>query len=180
MKTLKFSNRFNLILLSAAILLAFTSCEKDDPVEIPAEYVGIWVTEKTVAPEDGGFTVKDIINFSKNSFTEVAKVKEDDTDTWVDLIGRKGTFTVSNGEMSISITEAGMTSVDPASGDPTGTITYYKTGTTEFNNILTEMEMKQNYNALYSISNNSMTLKADNNDNGSYDDEDEVNVFTKQ
>ena len=73
-----------------------------------------------------------------------------------------------------------MTTIDPVSGGPTGTIIYYQEGTTEFSNILIEMEMKQDYTALYSISNNSMTLKADNNNNGSYDDLDEVNIYTKQ
>ncbi len=181
MKTRKYTNRINSILLGAAILLAFTACKKDEAVdEKPVDYVGVWVTEKSYAPEDGGFTIKDVINLSKNSFTEVAKIKDDNSGSWIDMVGRKGTFTVSNGAMNISITEAGMTTVDPVSGGPTGNITYYSEGTTEFSNILNEMEMKQNYSALYSISNNSMTLKADNNDNGSYDDADEVNVYTKQ
>ena len=68
----------------------------------------------------------------------------------------------------------------PVSGGPTGKITYYSAGTAEFSNILELMEMKQNYTALYSVSNNSMTLKTDDNNNGSYDDQDEINTFTRQ
>lgn len=181
MKTLKFFNAFNFMLFNAAILLAFTSCKKDEVVvEKPVDYVGVWVMEKTYAPEDGGFTIKDVINLSKNSFTEVAKVKDDNTNSWIDLVGRKGTFVISNGEMNISLTEAGTTSVDPVSGGPTGNITFYKAGTTEFSDLLTELEMAKDYKALYTVSNNSMTLKADNNNNGSYDDLDEINTYTKQ
>ncbi len=180
MKT-KFLNGLNFMLLSATILLSFTSCKKDEVVvEKPVDYVGVWVMEKTYAPEDGGFTIKDVVNFSKNSFTEVAKVKDDNTNSWIDLVGRKGTFTVLNGEMNISLTEAGTTSVDPVSGGPTGNITFYKAGTTEFSDLLTELEMAKDYKALYTVSNTSMTLKADNNNNGSYDDQDEINTYTKQ
>jgi hypothetical protein len=179
MKT-TFVNRLNFILLSAVILFAFASCKKDDPVEKPVDYVGVWVLEKTLAPEDGGFIFKDVINFSKNSFIEVAKIKDTDSNSWIDLVGRKGTLTISNGEMNISITEAGMTTIDPVSGDPTGNITYYKAGTTEFSALLTEMEMAKEYKALFTVSNNSMTLKADNNNNGSYDDLDEINTYTRQ
>lgn len=180
MKT-KILNGLNFMLLSATILLAFTSCKKDEVVaETPVDYVGVWVMEKTYAPEDGGFTIKDVVSFSKNSFTEVAKVRDDNTNSWIDLVGRKGTFTVLNGEMNISLTEAGTTSADPVSGRPTGNIIYYKEGTTEFSSLLTELEMAKNYKALYTVSNNSMTLKADNNNNGSYDDLDEINTYTKQ
>lgn len=180
MKARKFLERPNFILLSVAILLAFTSCKEDDPVEKPVDYVGVWVMERTFTPEDGGFTIKDIVSFSENSFTEVAKTKDEDSGSWIDMVGRKGTFTVLNGEMNISITDAGMTTVDPVSGGPTGKITYYSAGTAEFSNILELMEMKQNYTALYSVSNNSMTLKTDDNNNGSYDDQDEINTFTRQ
>lgn len=180
MKTLKFF-RMDFILLSVAILMAYTSCKKDDVTdETSADYIGVWVTEITYSPEDGGFVLKDVINFSRNSFTEVAKVKDDNSGSWIDIAGRKGTFTVANGKMNISLTEAGMTTTDPLSGGPTGSIMYYKEGTTEFSNILIEMEMTQNYTALYSISDNTMTLKADNNNDGSYDDQDEVNIYTKQ
>lgn len=180
MKTRKFLERPNFILLSVAIMLAFVACKKDEVVdEKPADYVGVWMLEKTYAPEDGGFIIKDVINFSENSFTEVAKTK-DSNNLWIDLVGRKGTFTVSNGEMIISLTEVGTTGVDPVSGGPNGVITYYKDKTPEFSALLIEMEMAKDYKASYTVSNNSMTLKADNNNNGSYDDQDEVNTYTRQ
>lgn len=179
MKT-KFLSRLNFMMLGAAIILAFVACKKDEVVdETPADYVGVWALEKTYAPEDGGFIIKDVINFSENSFTEVAKTR-DSNNLWIDLVGRKGTFTVSNGEMIISLTEAGTTGVDPVSGGPTGVITYYKDGTPEFSDLLTELEMAKDYKALYTVSNNSMTLKADNNKNGSYDDLDETNTYSRQ
>lgn len=179
MKT-KFLSRLNFMMLSAAFMLAVVACKKDEVVdEKPADYVGVWMLEKTYAPEDGGFIIKDVINFSENSFTEVAKTK-DKNNLWIDLVGRKGTFTVSNGEMITSLTEAGTTGVDPVSGGPTGVITYYKDGTPEFSALLIEFEMAKNYKALYTVSNNSMMLKADNNNNGSYDDLDEANTYFKQ
>lgn len=179
MKMIK-SPKTSLLLFIAASILTVSSCKKDDDDDNKqTDYVGIWATEETVPTDEGSITIKDVITFSENSFTEVAKVKDPSTDKWVDLLGRKGSINANTGEMNVTLTEAGATTVD-IKGEPTGVLVYYKDGTSEFAELLLEMEMSKNYKAKYTISGNSLTLKADNNNNGSFDDEDEVHIFTKQ
>jgi hypothetical protein len=161
------------------VVLSVSSCKKDDKESTPTDFLGTWVTEQTVNTNAGNLQVRDIITFSPTSFNEVAKILDESTSNWIDFIGRKGNIVVGKGSMDVTLTEAGTTGVD-ALGNPTGVITYYKEGTPEFNQVLQLMEMEKQYKALYTVSGSSMTLKADNNNNGSYDDEDEVHVFTKQ
>ena len=177
MKTPLIVNKAMLLVTVAVILIHVTSCRKDEKADKPADYVGTWICDKTVDSEDGSFVIRDVVTFSKNSFTEVAKIQDTDGN-WLSIIGRKGNFTPGDGKMDVSLTEAGMTGFD-SNGNPTGNIVYYKAGTSEFSDVLVEMEMSQHYKAQYSVAGSSLTLTADTNDNGSYDDED-VYVFAKQ
>lgn len=182
MKTINFFNRIKFLVLGTSILLTIGSCQKDDKDDNDdksSDYVGVWTTTESVSTDQGSIDVKDVVNFSKSSFTEIASIKDPATGAWVDLVGRKGNIIAKDGSMDVSIKEAGMTNVD-AEGNPTGVIKYYKAGTAEFDEVLTEMEMEKDYKALYTVSGNKLTIKADQNDNGSYEDEDEVHTFTKQ
>lgn len=180
MKTSKLLNNVKLLTFAAIALIFVASCEKDDKDDKPVDYIGKWVTERTVPAGDGFLEVMDIVTFSANTFVEIASMKDPDTDTWIDIVGRKGKMTVKDGEMSISLTEIGYTTVDEDTELPTGIIVYYKDGTDEFSDLIVELEMSKNYKALYEVSEDELTLKADNNNNGSFDDEDEVNIFTKK
>jgi hypothetical protein len=180
MKTLRFFNYAKLLGMTAIAFLVVTSCKEDDNDDQPDDYIGVWVTERTELTEDGYIEIQDIVDFSANSFVETASMKDPDTDTWIDIVGRKGKIKVVNGAMDVSLTEAGYTSVDEETEFPTGIIVYYKAGTSEFANLLVELEMSKDYKALYTVSEDELTLKADNNNNGSFDDEDEVNVFIRQ
>lgn len=180
MKTNYFTTKLKILVVLSTLIFTFSACDKDDDEDDKtADYVGTWSTEQTLQTDIGTFEVRDILTLAENSFTEVAKIKNPVTNTWVDYIGRKGTFTVSSDELNVSLTEAGATAID-ISGNPTGQIVYYKAGTPEFTALLTEFEMTKDYKAKYTVSGNTLTLKADNNNNGSFDDEDEVLVFTKQ
>jgi len=180
MKTTKLLFRTALFAFVSISVLSVSSCKKDDDKDsTPTDFLGTWVTEQTVPTDLGDLQVRDIITFTSTSFTEVAKILDESSDEWIDFIGRKGKIVVKKGSMDVTLTEAGTSELDE-NGVPTGVITYYKDGTAEFTQILQFMEMEKQYKALYTVTGSSMTLKADNNNNGSYDDEDEVHVFTKQ
>ncbi len=180
MNTTKLSYRAAFFAIVSIVILFVSSCDKDDDEDsTPTDYLGTWVTEQTVPTDLGELQVRDIITFSPTTFTEVAKILDESTNNWIDFIGRKGNIAVGKGSMDVTLTEAGTTGLDDL-GNPTGVITYYKDGTTEFDQVLQLMEMEKQYKAIYTVSGNTMTLKSDNNKNGSYDDEDEVHVFTKQ
>jgi hypothetical protein len=180
MNATKLLFRTAILALVSTAVLSVSSCKKDDDKDsTPTDFLGTWVTEQTVPTDLGDIQVRDIITFTPADFSEVAKVLDESTNEWIDFIGRKGKIVVRKGSMDVTLTEAGTSELDE-NGNPTGVITYYKEGTTEFTQILQFMEMEKQYKALYTVSGSSMTLKADNNNNGSYDDEDEVHVFEKQ
>jgi hypothetical protein len=180
MKTIEISNYARLLAVATITFFGVTSCEKDDKDNKPADYIGSWVTVKTVPSEEGDFEIQDVVNFTANSFNEIASMRDPESDQWIAVIGRKAKITEKSGEMNVSITEAGYSTVDDETGYPTGNIVYYKDGTDEFSSLLEDLEMSRNYKALYSVSEDELTLKADNNNNGSFDDEDEVNTFTRK
>lgn len=178
MKT-KITRYSRLLAMSAIALVTLYACEKDDDKDEPRDYVGQWVTVRTVQSEDGDFEVQDIVNFTESGFTEIASIVDPITEEWVDLIGRKGEFTVKSGLMNVKLTEAGFSELDDDTGLPTGDIIYYEEGTDEFDALLEELDMIASYKAKYTISGDNLTLKSDNNNNGSYDDDDEVYTFTR-
>jgi hypothetical protein len=180
MKTNEMKYYTRLLAISAITLLAVTSCKKDDNDDKSAEYIGSWGTVKTVPSEDGELEIQDMVNFTTSSFNEVASIKDPLNDEWIAVVGRKGRITEKSGEMDVSITEVGYTTVDEETELPTGVILYYKEGTDEFSELLEELEMSQNYKARYTVDADELTLKADNNNNGSFDDEDEVNIFIRK
>ena len=179
MKTMKISKNFKLLLFGTLLLGTIASCKKDDS-DGPKDYVGDWVTEKTVETVEGSLDLKDIVKFKESTFTETVSMYDPISDEWINMIGRKGDFTAEDGEMDVTITAIGYSTEDDITGYPTGNIVYYKDGTDEFDELLVELEMSKNYKALYTIEDDKLTLKADDNNNGKYDDEDEVNIFTRK
>jgi hypothetical protein len=177
MKTLRFKNYSKILAITVLMVIAISSCKKDDS-DGPAVYVGEWITHRTINSEGTSVNIKDVIKFKESSFTEVASMQDPETNKWIDIMGRKGDFTIDGEEMDVTITSVGFTTED-ADGLPTGIIQYYKDGTSEFYDLLSSMEMSQDYTAEYKVKGDKLTLKADNNNNGSYDEEDEVNVFTR-
>ncbi len=178
MKT-KITRYSMLLVFTTVALVAFYGCDKDDDNDEPRDYVGQWVTVRTIETDEGDLEVQDVINFTANGFTEVASIEDPLSEEWVDLIGRKGEFTVSSGLMNVTLTEAGFSELDEVTGFPTGEIVNYEDGTDEFDELLEEFEMIPSYKAKYTVSGDNLTLKSDNNNNGSYDDEDEVYTFTR-
>ncbi len=97
-------------------------------------------------------------------------------------MGQKGTFTVENDILTITLTSIGMAEINQTTFMPVGNIVYYNTGTTEFNNMLQQAGIDDPiFKARYSVSGNELTLQLDFNNNGSFDDDvDETEVFIRQ
>ncbi|HEX2958078.1 MAG TPA: hypothetical protein VHO70_14690, partial [Chitinispirillaceae bacterium] len=96
MKT-KITRYSRYLAIAAIALITLYACKKDDDKDEPRDYVGQWITVRTVETEEGDIEIQDVINFTQNGFTEVASIIDPFTEEWVDLIGRKGEFTVKSG-----------------------------------------------------------------------------------
>lgn len=179
MKTRKFFNHAKFFGLVVLAILFVTSCWEKDDDDNSTDFIGTWVTVKSVPSDEGYVEIQDIIDFTEKTFTETGSIWDPESEEWIDIVGRKGKITASDGEMDVNLTELGYTLVDEETQLPLGIIVYYAEGTEEFNSLLYELEMSKNYKAEYTVSEDELTLKADNNNNGSFDDDDEVNTFSR-
>jgi hypothetical protein len=166
-------------LAAASILsLTFYACDKDDDDKDPA-YVGVWSRTETIYIDTLTLDFKDVLTLTKNTFTDIGKVQNPDTDEWIDLMGMKGTLSASGNNLDVSLTEIGLSDFD-TEGIPTGDIVYYNTQDEEFDALLYELDQEGNFDAAYSVAGNQLTIKIDDNNDGDVLDDGETQVFTKE
>lgn len=170
-------SRVPLLAIVSFVLVFVSSCKKD---EVDPAYVGTWVASESYTEDGVTIEMKDQMTFTKNSFVNLAKLKNPLTNVWIDMVGMKGDISVSGDEMQVVINEFGYTAIDLISEMPTGNIVYYKEGDSEFTALLAEMEMTRSFKSEFVITSNKLTLKTDNNEDGDYNDVDETTVYTKQ
>lgn len=178
MKNLKFREMFRLALVLTVLAVFCSSCEKDD--EVVSDYVGTWIAEVSIPTASGFTSFRDVMTFSENSVIDLMQIPGGSADKWIDYMNLKGSITVSENMITVTITELGISSVDAITRMPTGTIISYKEGSVEFEAILSQSEQSKTFQSEYSVSGDKLTLKTDNNDDGDYLDGDEVTVYTKQ
>lgn len=168
------------LLLAFVCTVWFSSCQKDD--EANGDYVGTWAATETVTSNGLSLQAKDIITFSENSFTDVLQIVNPLTGTggFVDYIKLSGSVSVSGSTMTMKIAEVGIVNFDLTTGLPTGTMTTYRAGSSEYNELLAEVGQQESFQSKYSISGNKMTIKTDLNNDGDYDDASETTVYTRQ
>lgn len=166
------------VLVISLFTVLFSSCKKDD--EVNPEYVGTWVATQAVFDEDIILQVRDVMTFTKDSFTDLGQLFDESTSSYIDYIKLIGTLVVEESIMNIDITEVGLSTFDMISGKPTGTIVMYKEGTSQFDNIFSQTGQSQSFGFEYSISGNTMTVYSDNNSDGDYNDDEEAIVYTKE
>jgi hypothetical protein len=166
--------------LAYVVVIVWTTqgCEKEE--EVP-DYVGTWVTAQTQNSTTGGIvTLRDILDFSEKSFTNLGQVMHPQTNEWLDFIGVKGKITIQDNTMNVVVFEMGMSKFDLFSGMPTGKIYYYRDGQTEFNSMLKSSQMTKCYQSKFQVSGNKLTLWTDKNNDGDYADENEESIFIRQ
>jgi len=156
------------ILLISAIVLLVSSCSKDDTVN--PVYVGTW----SIATTESGIQFKDFMTFTKDGFTDLTQLYYPTTNMWVDVIKTTATISVTGSTMTITYTGIGI------STDLTGSITMYKTGSSDFQRIMSENGIPQTFTSQFSVSGNKLTIMTDVNNNGNYTDPGETTVYTKQ
>jgi hypothetical protein len=164
--------------LSCFIVMAVVigACKKD---EDNPEYVGTWYQIYT----DGGLTFKQLLTLKKSSFEMLIQLQNPtNPGIYINYMGQKGTFTVQNDILTITLTSIGIAEINPVTFMPMGDIVYYNSGSAEFNNMLQQAGFNDlTFNAKYAVSGNELTFKIDINNNGSFDDDvDETGVFTRQ
>jgi len=155
-----------------------SSCEQDD--EVPSDYVGTWIAEISIPTASGFTSIRDVMTFTEDGVIDLLQFPGGSTDKWIDYMNLKGSISVNENMMTVTIAEIGISSVNAVTGLPTGTIISYKEGSAEFEAILSQSEQSKTFDSEYSVSGDKLTLKTDNNDDGDYLDEEEVTVYTKQ
>jgi len=178
MKKLNFIELYKLVALLTILVIFSSSCKKDD--EVTPDYAGTWIAVESIPTASGYTAIRDVMTFTENKVTDLIQFPGGSADKWIDFMNLKGTISVSGNLMTITIVEIGISSLNAITGMPTGTIVSYKEGSAEFDALLLQGEQSKTFNSEYSISENKMTLKTDNNNDGDYLDGDEVTVYTKQ
>jgi hypothetical protein len=166
-------------LLLSLFIVVFSSCSKKDNEPNP-DYVGTWVALQTITQDGETMQFKDIMTFTKDGFNDRGQVYDVSTSKYIDYVKLNGTMTISGAVMNISITEIGVSSVDPISGAPTGIIVMYKEGTSQYDLIFSQTGQPKTFISEFSVDGPILTLKTDNNDDGDYTDINETTFYTKQ
>ena len=163
----------------AMVVLFSSSCkDKDDDPLLP-DYVGTWVAIESLPTEAGTVQIKDIMTFTEKSFTDVGKLQVS-TNYWIDLVSMKGTLSVNGNIMKFTVTEVGMSEFSEVTGFPTGVMETHSKGSAEFDSLLEEVGQPAIFESEYIVAGNKLTLKTDNNEDGDFEDEMEITVYTKQ
>lgn len=174
MNYFRFKKLFSIVLLFTAITVLVSSCEKDDD-EVPA-YVGTW-QNISMFDEDNMIQMKETLILKENSFSALGEVNFDGE--WIDYVKLAGSLNVSGTSMTLTIKELGISSFDMITGYPTGQIVTYKEGTAQFELIMGESGQEQIMSSEYSVSGENLSVKEDFNEDGDFNDEDEITVYTR-
>jgi hypothetical protein len=164
----KFHFSIKSFFLLAAIILFVSSCSKDDTVN--PDYVGTW--SNTTA--DGGIQIKENMTFTKDGFTYLTQRNDPTINKWVDIIKATATISVTGSTMAITYTGLGI------STDYTVPVTMYKTGSSDFQSLMTDNGIPLTFSSKFSVVGNKLTFMTDLNNNGNYTDSGETIVYTKQ
>lgn len=164
-----------MILVSTLLfLLILTACEQEIPTP---GYVGTWVSEQN--DPESNTKLRTLLDFSEKSFTNLGQVMDSATQHWIDFIGVKGRINIDDNIMNVSITEMGISGFDIISGTPTGKIYYYRYDQTEFSRMLKSSDMNKTYQSEFSLEGNQLILRTDKNNDGDFDEDNEIVVFRR-
>ncbi len=172
--TIKIITKVWFFILLLAVVAVACKKDEDDP-----DYVGKWYQTYT----ERGLTFKQLLTLKKNSFEMLIQIQNPtNPGSYIDYMGQKGTFTVQNDILTVTLTSIGIAQINPLTFMPVGDMVYYNAGTSEFNNVLQQAGFDEpTFNAKYAVSGNELTLTIDFNNNGSFDDDaDESEVFIRQ
>jgi hypothetical protein len=175
----KFKSFSKSILLLSLIIVLSSSCNKKDN-ELNPDYVGTWMALQTITQDGMSIQFKDLMTFTKDGFNDLGQVYDVITSRFIDYVKLNGTMTISGAVMNINITEIGVSSFDPISGAPTGIISMYKEGTSQYDLIFTQTGQPKTFKSEFSVAGTILTLKTDNNNDGDFTDINETTLYTKQ
>lgn len=164
----------SILLACAGVLLLLPSCSKDS--NSPA-WATKWVLYDTETFNNATYDTRQLLDLHETSFVSSNDVNLDGT--WKTFARMEGTLKETSGKFSLHVSKLGMSSFD-LNGLPTGQVTMYNSGTSEFNQILDMMGMPEEFDAYYTLSGNSIVLSLDLNLDGDTTDADEGNqTFVK-
>lgn len=177
MNTLTNIQKVKFLAVVVLISWALQGCEKEEYVP---DYVGTWVSEQDLTKQGGSPAVRDMLDFSEGSFTNLGQVKDIKNDKWLDFIGVKGRIIIKNDVMQVEVLEMGISKIDVFSGLPTGLIHYYRPDQAEFTTIINKSHLSTSYQSNFLVTGNKLTLQTDKNNDGDFADQGEITTFVKQ
>jgi hypothetical protein len=162
------------------LLLTLTfSCKKDDSDDDPS-YVGVWTALGTITAVDTAFEAKEVLTLGTNDFELRRQLKNPLNSSWLDLMGMKGTFTVTDSVLNITVTEVGQSTLSSVTGLPTGQIEYLKISDDGFSELMKLYDLPPTFASKYSVVTDHLTVKTDYNNDKDYMDEGEIMVYSRQ
>ena len=182
MRNLKFIPFYKVAALLAIFVIFSSSCKKDNKKDNPnnLDYVGAWITMDSTSTDYGYVESKDILTLTETSRTNLIQAHIPiPIDFWIDYASLKASISVNGNIMDGNVTEVGIVSVNTATGLPTGKMTIYKEGTTEFDTLLSGAGQSKTFKSEYSVAGNKLTIKTDINKDGDFLDAKETRVYTK-
>ncbi|MGE5395250.1 MAG: hypothetical protein ACM3P1_10930 [Candidatus Saccharibacteria bacterium] len=176
MKELK-NKWISTLLFLLVITATFTSCKKDETTVQDADYIGKWSSD--VIPSSGQGDQKHNLTLTKNTFEDVIQTKVS-SGAWVNSIIVKGTMTVTSNKMNVHVAEIGISEINDQTKEFTGNVTTYKEGSLFYGLIMDQVGRKPDFQAEYTVSSNTLTLKTDMNNDGDFLDANETTTYNRQ
>lgn len=167
------------LIMLCMVLCCFVSCEKDNDTlntQIPDELEGTWVRD---LPEDGEryiFTFEKVDN-ENGLIDHIWLLKFPDPEVFNIHFAAKGSFTIKDNELIVTLEQIGAEITMWINEDETlhDTTKWFYPGDPEFDNFEPENEQ-----LFFELSGNMLTLTADSNGDGDFNDEGETTFFTRQ
>lgn len=169
------------LIFALSLILFFTACkDKDEPTP---EYVGKWLTEKTIAVSSGFTNVNYTLEITANHFIEtffqdVYQYKNPGSGTFVSI---EGSISVSGNSIKFTPSKISLSIVDLRTSILSKPHKVYLIGDSDFQSFFNSLDFPSSrYPAEFSINNDTLILKADKNSDGAYTGFDEVNTYIKK
>jgi len=180
MRDLKFREIFRFAIVLMALFIFSSTCKNDD--EVSPDYVGKWITAKTV-PVSTGFTkVNYTLTLTDNSFTEtfLEDVRSSTFPNTPPFVTIEGFITISGNNMNFLPKKISFSNYNSATATVPEPYLSYTDKDQDFNAIFEGLDFTTcSHQVEFGLVDNQLIQKMDINEDGSFA-ENEKFVYTKQ
>lgn len=161
------------------IAIICSSCKHDE--EIISDYVGKWITAKTIPGASGYLLVNYSLTLTNNTFTETFLTGVGQYPKEASFVTMEGSVSVAGHMMKLVVHKLSYSSYNSSTGNTSKPYETYTFKDDDFGFIFEGIgSSTSNHQAEYQISNNQLTLKIDYDIDGDYSGLYENLVYTRQ